>query len=212
MTMPTGDGAEGATPSGGGDSTTEPQQTGNDGTESSEETPVSRADLAKELDKWKALSRKNEQRARENAAAAKKLTDFENANKSELQKAQDEAAKYQAEAANARAEKFRLTAASSHGLSADFTDYLGAGEETEINERAETLAKTIQAQVDERLAAELAKYGIQPGQPGTAPTAAGAASLSLGRRPVESLRPGSAPANNGAPSSSNDLFRGMLGR
>lgn len=215
MTMPTGDGTEGVTPSGGGDSATEQQQTGTEVTESNGEgdTPVSRADLAKEIDKWKALSRKNEQRARDNSAAAKKLADFENANKSELQKAQDQAAQYQAEAANARAEKFRLTAAASHGLSSDFIDYLGAGEESEINERAESLSKQIQAQVDAQLQAELAKYGITPsnGPAGTAPSAAGAASLSLGRRPVESLRPGSAPAND-APANKNDAFRQMLGR
>jgi len=45
-------------------------------------------DLAAEVAKWKALSRKNEERATENAAAAKRLAEIEEANKTEAEKLQ----------------------------------------------------------------------------------------------------------------------------
>lgn len=44
-------------------------------------------DLAAEVDKWKAMSRKNEARAKENEAAARRLAEIEEANKTELEKA-----------------------------------------------------------------------------------------------------------------------------
>lgn len=44
-------------------------------------------DLAAEVEKWKTLSRKNEQRARENLAAKKRLEELEAANSTELEKA-----------------------------------------------------------------------------------------------------------------------------
>ncbi len=44
-------------------------------------------DLADEVEKWKAMSRKNEARAKENESAAKRLAEIEEANKTELEKA-----------------------------------------------------------------------------------------------------------------------------
>jgi hypothetical protein len=44
-------------------------------------------DPAAELEKWKALARKNEARAKENADKAKRFDEMEDANKSELEKA-----------------------------------------------------------------------------------------------------------------------------
>jgi len=64
-TEPTGSDSQEATPS--------------DGTD---ETP----DLAAELDKWKACARKQENRAKENAEAAKRLAEIEDAEKTESQK------------------------------------------------------------------------------------------------------------------------------
>jgi len=52
-----------------------------------EETPEAETpDLAAEVAKWKALSRKNEDRAKENEAAAKSWAETEEANKSESEK------------------------------------------------------------------------------------------------------------------------------
>ncbi len=62
-------------------------------------------DLASELEKWKSLARKNEQRAKENATAAQKLAEIEDANKSELEKLSERAA-----AAEARAAQIELAA------------------------------------------------------------------------------------------------------
>lgn len=53
------------------------------GTEAQEEQTT---DLAAEVEKWKALARKNEARAKENSDKAKRLDDLEEAQKSELEK------------------------------------------------------------------------------------------------------------------------------
>jgi membrane-associated HD superfamily phosphohydrolase len=63
------------------------------------------ADPANELEKWKALARKNEQRAKENADAAKRLQEIEDAQKTETQKMLD-----RAEAAEKRATELELQA------------------------------------------------------------------------------------------------------
>jgi hypothetical protein len=48
-------------------------------------------DLAAEVEKWKALSRQNEQRAKDNADAAKRLADIEDAAKTDAQRLADQA-------------------------------------------------------------------------------------------------------------------------
>jgi len=57
-------------------------------------------DLSAEVDKWKALSKKNEARAKENSAAAKRLAEIEEAGKTEAQKAADRIAQAEAEVAS----------------------------------------------------------------------------------------------------------------
>lgn len=64
-------------------------------------------DLAAEVAKWKALSKKNELRAKENADKAKAFDEHEEANKSELQKLLDRAEKAEKAAAAALIEKLR---------------------------------------------------------------------------------------------------------
>lgn len=57
-----------------------------------EDTPQTDTELEKaqaEIEKWKALSRKNEAQAKENLEKAKRLDEIEEANKTELQKLQD---------------------------------------------------------------------------------------------------------------------------
>ncbi|WEV41632.1 hypothetical protein OZX57_06480 [Bifidobacterium sp. ESL0682] len=54
-------------------------------------------DWKAEAEKWKAMSRKNEAQAKSNADKAKQFDEFQESQKTELQKAQDEAAKYKAE-------------------------------------------------------------------------------------------------------------------
>lgn len=69
--------------------------------------PADPKDQAAELEKWKALSRKNEERAKTNAAAAAKLAEIEAANQTETQKlqAKAEAAEKAAASATQRAVK-----------------------------------------------------------------------------------------------------------
>lgn len=55
--------------------------------------------LTAEVAKWKALSRKNEDQAKANADAAKRLADLEESGKSEAQKAADRVTKAEAEVA-----------------------------------------------------------------------------------------------------------------
>jgi hypothetical protein len=56
-------------------------------TEIVEETePTSSTDLSAEVEKWKAMSKKNEQRAKENMDKAKRFDEFEEANKTELER------------------------------------------------------------------------------------------------------------------------------
>lgn len=54
-------------------------------------------DLAAEVEKWKALARKNEQRAKTNADKAKRFDDIEEASKTEQQKLLDRAEKAETE-------------------------------------------------------------------------------------------------------------------
>lgn len=63
------------------------------------------ADYKAEAEKWKALSRQNEAQAKANAEKAKRFDEFEEAQKTELQKAEERAAE-----AVARAEKAEQTA------------------------------------------------------------------------------------------------------
>lgn len=55
-------------------------------TEEVQEPTAQTADQSAEIEKWKALARKNETRAKENADKAKRLDDLEEAQKSELEK------------------------------------------------------------------------------------------------------------------------------
>lgn len=79
---------------------TEPQQT-------STETPTAEPKPSETVDFWKQKAREQEKRAKENAEAAKRLAEIENASKSEAQKATDALAK---EAARADAAESRVSA------------------------------------------------------------------------------------------------------
>ena len=73
-------------------------------------------DLAAEVAKWKELSRKNEQRAKENADKAKKLDEIEEANKTELEKLLDRAEKAETALTKAKADAMRATKAAESGV------------------------------------------------------------------------------------------------
>lgn len=154
------------------------------------------SDLQRQLDHWKSQARKHEARAKSNSAAAQRLQELEDANKSELTKAQE--AQRAAEEARDLAlhTHSRVMAAAAYSLPVELIDYLGSGTDEEINETAELFAKAIETRAQE-LAQE-----IVSGRNGTPSTGQG--------RPVESLRPGSQPASGGTPTTPDEWFRNLL--
>jgi hypothetical protein len=156
--------------------------------------------LKAQVQHWMKAAQRHEKSARNNSAAAQKLRELEDANKSELQKAVEarEAAEHERDAV--RSEHTRSLAAAAHDLDPELTDYLGTGTDEEINERAEHLAGIIKSAA-EKLAEQMVEQAMQNG--GRAP---GGARRS---RPVETLRPGAAPTGSAA-GSADDMFRQLL--
>lgn len=145
--------------------------------------PPADADVAK----WKALARKHETAAKANADAAKRLAEIEDAQKSEQERANERAQAAEKRLNELQSANARLRAATVYGIPAELVDLLGEGTDEQISERAELLAA--------RLAAVA---------PPTAPTAPPAT------RPVESLKPGAAPA--GGEQDPNAWLRNLAGR
>ncbi|TMS00183.1 capsid assembly scaffolding protein Gp46 family protein [Nonomuraea basaltis] len=135
------------------------------------DTGTAPKDWQAEATKWKSLARKHESTAKTHADAAKRLAEIEDAQKTEQQRLQEQATAAEQRATKLQAANARLLAAATYGIPADLIDLLGDGDEEQINERARLLA--------ERLAAAV------PPPASTAP---------VNSRPVESLKPGAAPA------------------
>lgn len=117
-------------------------EAGGDAT-SAQETPAATAeDTAQQVDweaearKWKELSRKNESRMKENAEKARLYDEAQEQGKSELQKAQEAAAKAEARAAAMEAEAMRAKVAAATGVDADL---LSGSSEDELRASAERL-------------------------------------------------------------------------
>ena len=116
-----------------------------------QETPAAAAeDTAQQVDweaearKWKELSRKNESRMKENAEKARLYDEAQEQGKSELQKAQEAAAKAEARAAAMEAEAMRAKVAAATGVDADL---LSGSSEDELRASAERLLAWRGAQV-----------------------------------------------------------------
>lgn len=125
-------------------------EAGGDAT-SAQETPAATAeDTAQQVDweaearKWKELSRKNESRMKENAEKARLYDEAQEQGKSELQKAQEAAAKAEARAAAMEAEALRARVAAATGVDADL---LSGSSEEELRASAERLLAWRGAQV-----------------------------------------------------------------
>ena len=137
------------------------------------DTGAAPKDWQAEAAKWKNLARKHESTAKTNAEAAKRLSEIEDAQKSEQQRLQDRATAAEQRTLQLQSANARLLAAATYGIPADLIDLLGDGDEEQINERARLLAEKLAAAVP-------------------APVPAAPSST----RPVESLKPGAAPAAN----------------
>ena len=91
---------------------------------------------------WKAEARKWEQRAKENSAAAKRLAEIEEAQKSEAEKTAERLAKAERAAAEAEARALRRDIALEHKLSKDDAALLDAvTDEDAMRRLAERLAQ-----------------------------------------------------------------------
>ncbi|MFD5384249.1 hypothetical protein ACFWMG_04630 [Streptomyces sp. NPDC127074] len=151
-------------------------------------------DWEAEATKWKALARQHENKhlgalgfkSKDELeglrTAAEKYREFEEAQKTEIQRATERAQTVEQQLAEMRATNARLMAAATHNIPPDLIDLLGTGSDEEINQRAETLAERLKAS--------------------TSPPS---------QRPVESLTPGASPAS-AAPVSPDAWIRGMAGR
>lgn len=94
------------------DATTETGAPITDAETTSTETPPTAAELAK----WKAMSRKNEDLARANAEKAKQFDALEEANKTEMQKAQETRDAALKEAADAKLDALRARTSATTGV------------------------------------------------------------------------------------------------
>jgi chemotaxis protein histidine kinase CheA len=99
-----------------------------------EEQQEQHPDPIAELEKWKALARQNEARAKANADKAKRFDEIEEANKTELQKAQEAAATAAADAQQARLDALRARTAATNGVP----------EELLVGQNEEELAASVQ--------------------------------------------------------------------
>lgn len=108
------------------------------------EDTATQVDWEAEARKWKELSRKNESRMKENAEKARLYDEAQEQGKSELQKAQEAAAKAEARAAAMEAEAMRAKVAAATGVDADL---LSGSSEEELRASAERLLAWRGAQV-----------------------------------------------------------------
>lgn len=146
---------------------------------------------------WKQKAREQEARAKSNADAARRVQELEDAQKSETQKLADAAARSAQEAAEARAEMSRYKVAAAHGVTEDYFDLLGSGDEATITARAEKIKPLLSlAAENEQLKAEL--DALKAGKP--APT---------NSRPVAALKPGASP--EGSKTSADEAYEAIFG-
>lgn len=125
-----------------------------------------------------------------------RLQEYEDRDKTELEKALERAKQYEQELAKTRVMNARLMAAAEHNLPHDLIELLGDGTEEEIDARAKLLAEKLTAAAPRQEPAEPVEQTPPPAAPAQT-------------RPVESLFPGARPANE-QPADPNDMFREFL--
>lgn len=128
--------------------------------------------------------------------AEPQLTEYQkylDSQKSELERAQEAAQRYEQELLATRTANARLMAAATYNLPPDLIELLGGGTEEEIDARAKLLAERLAAVAPPSAPAE-------PERKVPAPT-----------RPVESLTAGAKPAND-KPADMDSILRAWAGR
>jgi hypothetical protein len=104
-----------------------------------EATEETTPDLTAEVEKWKAMARKNEQRAKDNADAADKLSKIEDANKTELEKLTERAAAAEQRAAQIELASIRNEIALEKGLTPSQAKRLVGGTREDLAADADEL-------------------------------------------------------------------------
>lgn len=109
-------------------------------------TPEPEVDLQAQLDaaladvdKWKALSRKNEDTAKSNLEKARKFDELEESNKSELQKLQEQLNTVSSEKDALSARQLRYDIAAKHGLHGSEVKLLNGSTEEELDAAAQLI-------------------------------------------------------------------------
>ena len=100
---------------------------------------------AQEVD-WKAEARKWEQRAKENSTAAKRLSEIEEASKTEAQKLAERAEAAEKALAEAQADALRSKVIARHAIPEDYHEFVVGSTEDELTAKAEKVQKLIEAQ------------------------------------------------------------------
>lgn len=145
--------------------------------------PTPPAEAAQPDVDWKARAREWEKRAKDNAKAAARLSEIEDAQKTQSEKDAERIAALESEAAQARAEALRLRVGTQAGLSPELIDRLKGSTEDEIAADAAQLA-------------ELVKPQRSP----------------LETRPTSTLKSGTVPDATEAPENPEAAFRSFLGQ
>lgn len=101
--------------------------------------PPDTGNQAAEVDKWKALARKHEEQAKANSAAAKRLAQLEDQQKSTEQRLTDQLTAAVTRAETAEQAATRLRVALSKGLPADLADRLRGDDEAALSADADAL-------------------------------------------------------------------------
>lgn len=116
-------------------------------TETTETAPVQPTETqdpqgSTEID-WKAEARKWENRAKADHEAAKNWREFEQSQKSEVEKMSDELARYKAEASEASSKLLKFEVASQKGIPAEALDLLTGSNREELESAADKLLSLI---------------------------------------------------------------------
>jgi len=111
------------------------------------ETTATETTPAQETD-WKAEARKWETRAKENSTAAKRLSEIEEASKTEAQKLAERAEAAERALADAQADALRSKVIAKHGIPEDYHEFVVGATEEELTAKAEKVQKLIEAQSD----------------------------------------------------------------
>jgi hypothetical protein len=117
-------------------------------------------DWQAEATKWKALSRQNEAQAKANADKAKQYDEFQESQKSELQKAQDTAAKWEAQYKQAQTQALRAETAAKNNIPVELL----------TADNAEALDAQVQALLAFKTPQPASRSGIDPTKNGGGPT------------------------------------------